>query len=83
MSRASEQIEATSIEAMSTTPSRPTGRLKWQWTLGQIVTTVVAAGMEILHLGEYPQPLWRAGGISAAAWDGRLPNAFALLARRT
>ena len=59
------------------------GAVEWQWTLGQIVTAVVAAGMQILHLGEYPEPFWRAGGVRAAAWDGRLPNSFALLARRT
>jgi SAM-dependent methyltransferase len=58
------------------------GAVEWQWTLGQIVTTVVTAGMEILHLGEYPEPFWRAGGVAAAAWDGRLPNSFSLLARR-
>ncbi len=58
------------------------GAVEWQWTLGQIVTTVVAAGMEIQHLGEYPEPFWRMDGVSAAAWDGRLPNSFALLARR-
>ena len=58
------------------------GAIEWQWNLGQIVTTVVAAGLEVLHLGEYPEPFWRAGGVSAAAWSGRLPNSFALLARR-
>ncbi|HEY3686291.1 MAG TPA: class I SAM-dependent methyltransferase [Streptosporangiaceae bacterium] len=58
------------------------GAVEWQWTLGQIVTAVVAAGLEIRHLGEYPEPFWRAGGVTAAAWDGRLPNAFSLLARR-
>ena len=58
------------------------GAVEWQWTLGEIITAVAAAGMEILHLGEYPEPFWRAGGISAAAWSGRLPNSFALLARR-
>ena len=58
------------------------GAVEWQWTLGQIVTTVVAAGLEILHLGEYPEPFWRWDGVSAAAWSGRLPNSFALLARR-
>jgi SAM-dependent methyltransferase len=58
------------------------GAVEWQWSLGQIVTAVVAAGMEILHLGEYPEPFWRPAGVSAAAWDGRLPNSFALLARR-
>jgi SAM-dependent methyltransferase len=58
------------------------GAVEWQWTLGQIVTTVAAAGMEILHLGEYPEPFWRAAGVAAAAWHGRLPNTFSLLARR-
>jgi len=64
-----------------TFPAR--GTLEWQWTLGQIVTTVAEAGLEILHLAEYPEPFWRAGGVSAAAWTGRLPNSFALLARRS
>jgi SAM-dependent methyltransferase len=59
------------------------GAVQWQWTLGQIVTAVAAAGMEVLHLGEYAEPFYRWGGITAAAWDGRLPNAFSLLARRT
>lgn len=63
-----------------TFPAR--GAVEWQWTLGEIVTTVAAAGMEIMFLGEYPEPFWRAGGVSAAAWSGRLPNSFALLARR-
>ena len=59
------------------------GAVEWQWTLGQIVTTVASVGLEIIHLGEYPEPFWRAGGVAAAAWNGRLPNTFALLARRT
>lgn len=63
-----------------TFPAR--GATEWQWTLGQIVTVVAATGLEILHLGEYPQPFWRPSGVSAAAWGGRLPNSFALLARR-
>lgn len=55
---------------------------KLRLTIGEIITVVAAADMEILHLGEYPEPFWRAGGVSAAAWSGRLPNSFALLARR-
>jgi hypothetical protein len=41
--------------------------VEWQWTLGEIITAVAAAGLEIVHLGEYPEPFWRAGGVSAAA----------------
>jgi SAM-dependent methyltransferase len=58
------------------------GAREWQWTLGQIVTVVVSSGLQVLHLSEYAEPFWRYGGVDAAAWNGRLPNAFALLARR-
>jgi SAM-dependent methyltransferase len=58
------------------------GAVEWQWTLGDIVTAVAAAGLEIVHLGEYPEPFYRWGGVSAAAWNGSLPNSFSLLARR-
>jgi SAM-dependent methyltransferase len=58
------------------------GAVEWQWTLGEIVTAVVTAGLEVRLLAEYPEPFWRMGGVSAAAWDGRLPNSFALLAVR-
>jgi len=64
-----------------TFPAR--GAVEWQWSLGQVVTAVAAAGLQMMHLGEHPEPFWRPDGISAAAWDGRLPNTFALLARRT
>lgn len=64
-----------------TFPAR--GATEWQWTLGQVVTAVITAGMELLSLAEYPGPFWRPGGVNAAAWDGRLPNAYSLLARRT
>ena len=57
------------------------GAVEWQWTLGQIVTAVVRAGMEILHLGEHAEPFWRPAGVAAAAWNGQLPNTFSLLAR--
>lgn len=64
-----------------TFPAR--GATEWQWTLGQVVSAVIAAGLKLLSLGEYPEPFWRPGGVQAAAWDGRLPNSFSLLARRT
>jgi SAM-dependent methyltransferase len=58
------------------------GAREWQWSLGEIVTAVVSAGLEILTVTEYAEPFWRPADVSAAAWDGRLPNAFALLARK-
>jgi SAM-dependent methyltransferase len=58
------------------------GAQEWQWTLGQIVTAVVAAGLEIRVLEEYPEPFWKPVGQEAAVWEGQLPNSFALLATK-
>ncbi|MFG1997402.1 class I SAM-dependent methyltransferase [Actinoplanes sp. NPDC048988] len=57
------------------------GAVMWQWNLGRTVTAVVDAGFEVRHLAEYPEPFWRMGEVDAAAFRGRLPNAFSLLAR--
>jgi SAM-dependent methyltransferase len=56
------------------------GAVEWQHTLGAVVTAVADAGLSVVHLAEYPEPFWRMGGVSAAAWNGRLPNAYSLLA---
>lgn len=63
-----------------TFPAR--GAVEWQHTLGQVVTAVITAGMELLSLAEYPDPFWRPGGVRAAALDGCLPNTYGMLARR-
>ena len=66
----------------STTPSPARGAIEWQWTLGQVVTAVITGGAELLSPCRVPGPFWRPGGVRAAAWDGRLPNTYSLLARR-
>lgn len=58
------------------------GAVEWQWSLGETVTAVAAAGLTIELVEEYAEPFYRHGGFDARAWDGRLPNAFALVARR-
>jgi hypothetical protein len=58
------------------------GAREWQWSLGEIITAVVSAGLEILTLTEYAEPFWRPTDVNAAAWQGRLPNAFGLHARK-
>ncbi|MFD7022046.1 class I SAM-dependent methyltransferase [Promicromonospora sukumoe] len=59
------------------------GAVERQHTLSSIVMACLRAGFEIEHLEEHPEPFWRPVGVTAAAWDGRVPNAFSLLARRT
>lgn len=58
------------------------GAVESQWTLGEIVSTIVSSGFEVRHLAEYAEPFYRYGDVRAVAWNGRLPNAFSLLARR-
>lgn len=59
------------------------GAVEHQHTLSAIVLACLRAGFEIEHLDEHPEPFWRPADRSVAAWDGRVPNAFSMLARRT
>ena len=58
------------------------GALEWQWTLGEIVTAIAEAELELVTLIEHPEPFWRPGNVEAAAWNGQLPNSYSLLACR-
>ncbi|MFI2295147.1 class I SAM-dependent methyltransferase [Isoptericola sp. NPDC019571] len=58
------------------------GAVERQRTLAETVMDCLRGGFEIEHLEEHPDPFWRPDGIDAVAWDGRVPNAFSLLARR-
>jgi len=58
------------------------GAVERQHTLAEVVMACQRAGFVLEHLEEHPDPFWRPDGTTAAAWDGRLPNAFSLLARR-
>jgi hypothetical protein len=59
------------------------GATQSQWTIGELVTALGEVGLRIVHLSEHPGPFWRMSGVSADVWSGRLPNSFALLARRS
>ncbi|MDX8035685.1 class I SAM-dependent methyltransferase [Lentzea sp. BCCO 10_0856] len=58
------------------------GAVEWQASLGEIINAVISAGLRIQHVAEYAEPFWRPDDVSAAAWRGRLPNSFSLVARR-
>lgn len=54
-----------------------------QWTLADIVMSVIASGLTLEHLGEYGEPFWRPRtSPAAAAWAGHLPNSFSLVGRK-
>ena len=61
------------------TQSRPQYR---QWTLAEIVNSLIAAGLSIEALMEYPEPFWGQFPHMPDDTLHRLPHAFALLARK-
>jgi SAM-dependent methyltransferase len=59
------------------------GAVEFQTTLAEVINAVLSAGLELQYVAEYAEPFWRPeGGVTAAAWGGRLPNTYALIARR-
>jgi SAM-dependent methyltransferase len=58
------------------------GAVEFQTTLAGIITAVLGAGLELRHVAEHAEPFYRWGDLDAAAWRGRLPNTFTLLARK-
>ena len=53
-----------------------------QWTLGQIVNTVIGAGLVIEQLHEYPEPFWGQFPNIPDQTLHKLPHTFALLAHK-
>ena len=53
-----------------------------QWTLGQIVNSVIGAGLVIQNLAEYPEPFWGQFPHIPEKTLHRLPHTFSLLARK-
>ncbi len=44
------------------------GAVEWQWTLGEIISAVISAGLDVLHVAEHPEPFWRPQHVAASAW---------------
>ena len=61
------------------TQSKPQYR---QWTLSDIVNSVIDAGLTIERLMEYPEPFWNQFGNMPEETLRRLPHSFAILARK-
>ncbi|WP_034262686.1 class I SAM-dependent methyltransferase [Actinospica robiniae] len=58
------------------------GAVEYQATLAEVINAVLSADLELQYVAEFAEPFWRPDGVAAAAWGGRLPNMFALVARR-
>ena len=56
--------------------------VEFQWTLGQIVTSLAGAGLRIVRLEEHPLQYWPRYGRMAEDTLHRLPHTFSLLAQK-
>jgi SAM-dependent methyltransferase len=53
-----------------------------QWTLGDIMNSLVSAGMCLEHFEEHPDPFWNQFPSLSAELAGRLPHTFSLLMKK-
>lgn len=67
------------LRADDSTPVELTSRV---WTIGQVVTAVVNAGLVIQHLEEFPAPFWDQFKCIEPELLDRLPHTFALIATK-
>lgn len=56
--------------------------VEFQWTLGQIVTSLVRVGLNIMRLEEHPVRYWPKYGRMTEDLLNRLPHTFSLLAKK-
>jgi SAM-dependent methyltransferase len=52
------------------------------WTLGEVVTAIVGAGLRLESMAEHPIDWWGGHGDAAPAERGRVPLSFSIVARR-
>lgn len=64
-------------------PDSRTQAIEWQWTMADVVMALLDAGLQLVQLGEHPEPFWRpADARTVAAWAGTVSNSFSLLATK-
>lgn len=76
--RVNDTFPASAIERYAAQPG--VDAVEWQWTLADVVNSLIDAGLQLEQLYEHPEPFWQPDHGKVPAWDGRLPNSFSLLA---
>jgi SAM-dependent methyltransferase len=71
------------IGDLAAPPERQAVKYERQWTLGQIVSSVVDAGLVVRRLVEHPEPFWNQFPNMPPGVLRRIPQTFSLLATRT
>ncbi len=69
--------------AQRSDPTKPVSLTSRVWTLGQVVSAVVNAGLQVRHLEEFADPFWDQFKHIDPTEFRRLPHTFALLATKS
>jgi SAM-dependent methyltransferase len=79
---ASKGWSAGYIERLSIDEADQSWKFARSWTLGEIVTALVGAGLRLERLAEHPTDWWAGHGDALPEERGRIPLSFSVLARR-
>ena len=70
------------IERLSIDEADQSWKFARSWTLGEIVTALVGAGLRLERLAEHPTDWWSGHGDARPEERGRIPLSFSVIARR-
>jgi len=80
--RANDDFPARAVEAHTTQGAAVPLAWEYQWTLGQVITSLAAAGLVLERVAEHADHFWPQFRQIPAAEHARLPHTYSLLARR-
>lgn len=70
------------IDRLSIDEADQSWKFARSWTLGQILTAMLRAGLRLERVDEYPRDWWGGHGDADPAERGRIPLSFSVVARR-
>ena len=70
------------IDRLSIDEADQSWKFARSWTLGEILTAMLGAGLRLERVDEYPRDWWGGHGDVSAAEAGRIPLSFSVVARR-
>ena len=80
---ASRGWEPAYIDRLSIPDAEQSWKFARTWTIGEVVTAIVEAGMRLERLAEHPVDWWTGHGDVRSEERGRIPLSFSVVARRS
>jgi hypothetical protein len=80
---ASRGWEPAYIDRLSIPDAEQSWKFARAWTVGEVVTSIVRAGLRLEQLAEHPVDWWAGHGDVRPEERGRIPLSFSIVARRS